>query len=565
MLASAFNRSMLTTELINSLFDAALPEPSHWESQYPQRDLPAGAIVTRFGPSPTGFLHTGGVYVATLGKNLAHHSGGSYFIRIEDTDQAREVPGSREQFARAFKYFDIESDENESNSKWGPYEQSKRELIYHSYARELLRSGHAYLCFCTREELAQMTEEQLAAKLQTGYYGSWARCRDLSQAEVMSCLQAQKPYTIRFRSPDDPTKRVEFVDLIRGRIEHQDNINDIVLLKRSDQSPRLPTYHFAHAVDDTLMRVTLVLRGEEWISSVPVHLQLFHALGWEPIPYAHIAPLMKFDGASRRKLSKRKDNEADVAFYIESGYPAGAVLHYLRGLANSRFAEMTFAESASSALSLSDCGVAGPIFDLVKLESISREFIAQLPVEEALEALLTWARENDPELATVITGNLPLVHRIFANERNPSVQRKDLAKWNEFRERYGLYFQELFPPVSDPSDSRFAPVEPDMVVNLAKDFTDSYRDEKDKETWFEQIRRLAAAHGFAPTAGQYKKNPENFAGSIGHVSNAIRIALTGLTTSPDLFLVAQNLGEEEVLRRVRALSRSDGSRETNEG
>jgi glutamyl-tRNA synthetase len=306
-----------------------------------------------------------------------------------------------------------------------------------------------------------------------------------------------------------------------------------------------------------LMRVTVVLRGEEWISSVPVHLQLFNALGFEPIPYAHIAPLMKFDGASRRKLSKRKDNEADVAFYIQSGYPAGAVLHYLRGLANSRFAEMTFEESASSALSLNECGVAGPIFDLVKLESISREFIAQLPIEEAMESLLTWARDFDPELAAILSGNLPRVRRILANERKPEMQRKDLAKWAEFRAAYGLYFQELFPLVSDPSDPRFAPVERDMVVNLAKDFADSYRHEEDKETWFEQIRSLAAAHGFAPTAGQYKKNPENFAGSISHVSNAIRIALTGLKQSPELFLVAHNLGEEELLRRVRALTRND--------
>jgi len=546
---------MLAAEFINTLFDAELPEPSHWESSYPPRDLPPGAIVTRFAPSPTGFLHTGGVYTANLGKNLARHSGGSYFIRIEDTDQAREVPGSREQFARGFNYFDIESDENDSNSKWGPYEQSKRERIYHTYARELVRNGHAYPCFCTREALAQMTEEQNAAKLQTGYYGSWARCRNLSQDQVMSRLEAGQPYTIRFRSPDNSPGRIEFVDLIRGRIEHQDNVNDVVLLKSSDQLPRLPTYHFAHVVDDTLMRVTVVLRGEEWISSVPVHLQLFNALGFQPIPYAHIAPLMKFDGASRRKLSKRKDNEADVAFYIKSGYPAGAVLHYLRGLANSRFAEMTFEESASAALSLSDCGVAGPIFDLVKLESISREFIVQLSIDEALESLLTWAQEYDPELSTVLTGNLPQVHRIFVNERNPAVQRKDLAKWNEFRAAYGLYFQELFPPVNDASDPRFAPVGSDMVVKLAKGFADSYRHEDNKEAWFEQIRKLASDHGFAPTAGQYKKSPESFAGSIGHVSNAIRIAMTGLTTSPDLFLVAQNLGEEEVLRRVRALTR----------
>ena len=544
---------MLTAELINSLFDSALPESSHWESHYPPRDLPAGAIVTRFAPSPTGFLHTGGVYIATLGRNLAHHSGGVYFVRIEDTDQTREVAGSREQFARAFKYFDIESDENDSNSKWGPYEQSKRELIYHSFARELLRHGQAYPCFCTREELAQMTEEQQAAKIHTGYYGSWARCRNLSQAEVISRLEAGRPYTIRFRSPDGPAGRVEFVDLIRGRIEHQDNINDIVLLKSSDQSPRLPTYHFAHAVDDHLMRVNLVLRGEEWISSVPLHLQLFNALGFKPISYAHIAPLMKIDGSSKRKLSKR-DNEADVDFYIRSGYPAGAVQHYLRGLANSTFAEMTFAESASAALSLSDCGVAGPIFDLVKLESISREFIAQLSIDDAVQSLQEWANEYDPELAEILANNPALVRRIFAAEREPGVQRKDLARWDEFRARYGLYFRELFALVTDPADARFAPVKPEMVVKLLQDFADSYQHITDKDAWFQQIRSLAGAHGFAPTAGQFKKAPESFAGSIAHVSNVIRIALTGLTTSPELFLVAHNIGEEELLRRVRAVT-----------
>jgi glutamyl-tRNA synthetase len=544
---------MLSTELINSLFDSALPESSYWESHYPLRDLPAGAIVTRFAPSPTGFLHTGGVYIATLGKNLAHHSGGVYFVRIEDTDQAREVAGSREQFARAFKYFDIESDENDSNSKWGPYEQSKRELTYHTFARELMRRDQAYPCFCTREELAQMTEEQQAAKVHTGYYGSWARCRNLSQAEVISRLAAGQPYTIRFRAPDGPATRVEFVDLIRGRIEHQDNINDIVLLKSSDQSPRLPTYHFAHAVDDHLMRVNLVLRGEEWISSVPLHLQLFKALNFEPISYAHIAPLMKFDGSSKRKLSKR-DNEADVDFYIRSGYPAGALQHYLRGLANSTFAEMTFAESASAALALSDCGVAGPIFDLVKLESISREFIAQLSIDDALQSLREWAQDYDPELATILSNNPALVRRIFAAERQPGVQRKDLAKWDEFRARYGLYFSELFPLVTDPADPRFAPVKQEMVVNLLQDFADKYQHIPDKEAWFQQIRDLAGAHGFASTAGQFKKDPGSFAGSIAHVSNVIRIALTGLTTSPELFLVAHNIGEEELLRRVRAVT-----------
>ena len=546
---------MLTSELINSLFDPELPEPAHWESHSPPRNNPPGALVTRFAPSPTGFLHTGGVYTATVAKNLAHHSGGSYFIRIEDTDQARVIPGSREQFHRAFEYFEIQSDETDSTSKWAPYEQSKREQIYHSFARDLVRRDHAYLCFCTRDDLARMTEQQLALKVPTGYYGEWARCRNLSPSEVAARLESLTPYTIRFRSPDGPPTRVEFVDLIRGPIEQQDNVNDIVLLKSSDQSPRLPTYHFAHAVDDHLMRVTLVLRGEEWISSVPVHLQLFKALNFESIPYAHIAPLMKFEGASRRKLSKRKDNEADVEFYMKSGYPADAVLHYLRGLANSRFAEMTFEESATSALKLSDMGVAGPIFDLVKLESISREFIAQLSVDETLKQLLDWARLYDPELAELLTAHPSLTRRIIVNEKTPGVmQRKDLAKWNDFRLAYGLYFPELFPLITDPADSRFEPVQASMVRKLAGAFADSYQHLDNKEEWFEQIRTLASSHGFAPGASQYKKDPDKFAGSISHVSNVIRIALTGLTKSPELFLVAQNIGEQEVLRRVRALT-----------
>jgi len=545
---------MLTSELINSLFDAELPEPAHWESYYPARNHPPGALVTRFAPSPTGFLHTGGVYAATVAKNLAHHSGGAYFIRIEDTDQARVIPGSLAQFERAFEYFDIQSDETDSTSKWGPYEQSKREKLYHTYARDLLQRGHAYLCFCSRDDLARMNEEQVASKVPTGYYGEWALCRNLSEAEVTRRLESGTPYTIRFRAPEGPPKRVEFLDVIRGPIEQQDNVNDIVLLKSSDQAPRLPTYHFAHAVDDHLMRVTLVLRGEEWISSVPVHLQLFKALNFEMIPYAHIAPLMKFEGSSRRKLSKRKDNEADVEFYMKSGYPARAVLHYLRGLANSKFAEMTFEESATSALKLNEFGVAGPIFDLVKLESISREFIAQLSIDETLKELLEWATVYDPDLAGLLTAHPSLTRRIIANEKTPGVmQRKDLGKWSDFREAYGLYFPELFSLVTDPADSRFEPVEANMVRKLARAFADSYQHLDDKEAWFEQIRNLANSNGFAPSASQFKKDPDRFAGSISHVSNVIRIALTGLTKSPELFLVAQNIGEQEVLRRVRAL------------
>ncbi|MFN0084248.1 MAG: glutamate--tRNA ligase [Blastocatellia bacterium] len=546
---------MLSSELIFSLFNDDPPEPAHWESVYPPRNLPPGAIVTRFGPSPTGFLHTGGVYAATIAKNLARHSGGVYFVRIEDTDQAREVAESRAQFSRAFEHFSIQSDEDDANSQWGPYEQSKRSRIYHTFARDLLQRGNAYLCFCTRDELAEMAEKQQAAKLNSGYYGAWARCRHLTAEEARNRLDEGRPYTIRFRAPEGEPGRVVFEDLIRGPIEQPENINDIVLLKSSDQPLRLPTYHFAHAVDDHLMRVNLVLRGEEWISSVPVHLQLFNALGFEPIPYAHIAPLMKMEGTSRRKLSKRKDNEANVEFYISSGYPAGAVLHYLRGLANSRLAEMSFAESAAAPIRLSECGVAGPIFDLVKLTSISREYISTMSTDETIDALLGWAREYDPPLAETIAAEPLLTRRILASEREPgAIQRKDVSRWADFRSVYGLYYPTLFALVTDAADPRFGSVSAALVRSLAGDFADSYQHLSDPAAWFEQIRALATRHAFAPTAGQFKKAPQDFVGSISDVSNVIRIALTGLTHSPELFRVAHIIGCEEVLRRVKALA-----------
>jgi len=546
---------MLDSELILSLFNDELPEPAYWDSQYPPRSLPPGAIVTRFAPSPTGFIHTGGIYVATIAKNLARHSGGVYFVRIEDTDQAREIAGSREQFARAFEYFSIQSDEDDATSQWGPYEQSRRSLIYQTYARDLLLRGQAYLCFCTRDQLAEMTEKQVAAKVNSGYYGTWARCRRLSSEEVRRQLDAGLPYTIRFRSPDGEPARVVYEDLIRGPIEQPDSRNDIVLLKSSDQTPRLPTYHFAHAVDEHLMRVTLVIRGDEWISSVPVHLQLFRALGFEPVPYAHIAPLMKMEGASRRKLSKRKDPEANVEFHISSGYPAGAVLHYLRGLANSRLAELSFEESAAAAIVLSECGVAGPIFDLIKLESISREYISQMSIEQTLEALIGWAENYDRELADILRADATVTQSILAMERESgAIQRKDIAKWSDFRNVYGLYFSSLFTLVKDPTDPRFSPLDAATVRSLARGFADSYQHLSDQKAWFEQIRALAASHAFAPSAGEFKKAREKFAGSISDVSNVIRVALTGQTRSPELFKVAQIIGRDEVLRRVNALA-----------
>lgn len=551
---------MLDRAGIDALFPADLPEPAHWEQRYPPRQLPDGAQVTRFAPSPTGFVHIGGIYVSAIDRDIATHSHGIHLVRVEDTDQSRAVEGALEQFARAFDYFGLGPDEDDEHGAYGPYRQSAREHIYLSYVRELLRQGRAYLCFATKEELAATTARQQDRKVPTGYYGPWAIWRDADPADVRAKLGQGVPYVVRFRAPDqpgDPAQRVRFTDVIRGELEHEANRNDAVILKSSDQSPRLPTYHLAHVVDDHLMRVTLVIRGDEWISSVPLHLQLFEALGFEPVSYAHIAPLMKQVPGGKRKLSKRNDPEAAVDFYIEAGYPAEAVLYYLRGLANGRLAEVPLAEALATPLRLDQCGVAGPLVDLVKLEDISADHIATLPGRHILDAVRTWSREFDPELAEVLDAEPELALRALAVERegvdNP---RKDLRKWSDFRPAYGFFFAQLFTTLSGPQDERLAALglDAEVATGFAADLIGTYQTSDDPREWFDQIRELAAKHHFAPSAKEYKKNPESYHGSIREASQLVRVALTGSTRSPDLHAISQTIGAAEVLRRLQALT-----------
>jgi glutamyl-tRNA synthetase len=540
--------------VIDSLFPADLPEPRHWEDRYPPRDLPAGAEVTRLGPSPTGFLHIGGVYVATIDVDVARHSGGVYLVRIEDTDQARITEGAGDQFAEAFAYFSIEPDENDETGRYGPYEQSRRGEIYLSYVCELLRRDQAYLCFATKEELAEISAQQRAAGALPGYYGRWAIWREAPQDKVAARLAAGDPYVVRFRSPGLAGVRVSYTDAIRGELTADDNRNDAVILKSSDQHPRLPTYHFAHAVDDHLMRVSLVIRGEEWISSVPLHHQLFDALGFARIPYAHIAPLMKQDGGSRRKLSKRKDPESSVSYYIEQGYPAEAVQYYLRGLANGRLAEMPLAQALATPIRLADCGTAGPLVDLAKLDDISANFIASLPGADILARLGAWASRHDPELAAVLAAEPDLALAALAIERDGVANpRKDLRKWADFRPAYGYFFPALYSVVADPADERFGGLDPDLVGALAAGFADGYQAPGPDTEWFTQIRDLSAALGFAPSQKVYKADPGAYRGSIADASQVIRVLLTGTRRSPDLASVAGVLGSGEVLRRARAV------------
>jgi glutamyl-tRNA synthetase len=546
---------MLSQDVVDSLFPPDLPEPDYWEQRYPPRDLPDEAKVTRFSPSPTGFLHIGGVYAATIDVDVARQSGGVYFVRLEDTDQARVVEDAAAQFAEAFEYFSIGPDEDDQTGHYGPYSQSARSQIYLTYVRELLRQGRAYPCFATKQDLEEMTARQRAAGALPGYYGKWAIWRDADPEEVAKRLAAGEPYVVRFRSPGTAGGRVSFTDAIRGELTLDDNRNDAVILKSSDTEPRLPTYHFAHAVDDHLMRVNLVIRGEEWISSVPLHLQLFAALGFGRVQYAHIALLMKQEGGSRRKLSKRRDPEATVSFYIERGYPAPAVQYYLRGLANGRLAEMPLAEALTAPIRLSECGTAGPLVDMVKLDDISADYIATLSGQQILAEVSTWASRYAPELAAVLAAEQALALRALAIERegvaNP---RKDLRKWADFPDVYGYFFPQLFEPVTDPADARFGGLDPDLVRAVARAFADNYQPPAPETDWFDQIRRLAANLGFAPSQKVYKQDSAAYRGSIREASQVIRVLLTGTPRSPDLAAVAAALGTDEVLRRARAVA-----------
>ena len=539
--------------MIDQLFPADLPEPSHWEQRYPPRELSEAALVTRLGPSPTGYMHIGTIYMAMIDRDVAHRSDGRYIVRIEDTDQAREVEGALGQFGRAFSYFGLEPDEEEGHGDYGPYHQSERSAIYMTYARDLLRQGKAYLCFATSAELAEMRKRQQEEKVPPGYYGRWAIWRDATPEQVQAKLDEGTPYVVRFRSPGIPGRRVEFDETIRGRLSAEDNYNDAVILKSSEQADRLPTYHFAHAVDDHLMRVNLVIRGEEWLPSVPMHLQLFDALGFSPPRYAHTSLLMKQIPGGKRKLSKRKDPEASVDFYLEAGYPSRAVLYYLRGLANGSLAEMPLDAALEAPIKVSELGGAGPLIDQVKLEDISADYIATLSPQEILAAMRTWARQYDHDLASVLDASQDLALAALAVERvdvqNP---RKDLRKWSDFRSAYGFFFAELFTPVRL-GDEQLGGLPDDLVRAFAADFAASYQDLTDPQEWFGQIRELAAKHGFAASAKQYKQAPQEYPGSIQDAARLIRVALTGSTRSPDLASVAHVLGRDEVLRRVSSL------------
>ena len=538
-------------KLAELLFPHIEKVPADYESLYPKRNLGEEAKVTRFAPSPTGFLHIGGLFAALISERIAHQSGGKFILRIEDTDKKREVENGVERILEGLIGFGIQIDEgftdfDSQTGDYGPYKQSERAEIYQCFAKELVKKGMAYPCFCTEDELSAIRETQEAEKLLPGYWGNFAKCRDLDYDEIKEKIDSGLPYVMRLRSPGSEDRKISFKDGIRGKIEMPENIVDVVILK----SDGIPTYHFAHVVDDYLMGTTNVIRGDEWISSIPIHLQMFYMLGLKAPKYAHIAPIMKEDEGGKRKISKRKDPEAAVTYYDEEGYPADGVIEYLLNLANYTFEDFRKANKnahwSEFKLEMNKMSNSGALFDLVKLNDICKNKIASYTAEKVYELACEWAEKYDKELFTLLTRDKDFSVAMFNFDRNPDKPRKDIGKWSEVRNAFSFMFDELF-------DGKY-----DEVENVSKEdakkmlelYKDMYDENADNSVWFDTLKDLAEKVGFAREVKEYKKNPEAFPGHVGDVSNVLRVAVTGRTKSPDLCSIMKTLGKDKVIERI---------------
>ena len=527
---------------------------SYYEEKYPERDLPEGAVVSRFAPSPTGFVHVGGLYQALVAKEMTRKTGGVFFLRVEDTDQKREVENGVTDIVNSLKDFDIFPDEGmisetEEKGNYGPYKQSQRKDIYEAYAKYLLEQGKAYPCFCTAEEVEEIRKKQEAAKIRPGYYGVWAKCRNLSTEEAAEKIKNGEKYIIRFKSPGREDRKIKHHDIIKGNVDFPENDQDIVIIKADG----LPTYHFAHAVDDHLMRTTHVIRSDEWLSSVPLHLQLFHELGFKTPKYAHISPIMKNDNGNKRKLSKRKDPEAAVSYYKEEGIPVEAVKEYLLNIANSTFENWRRANPDKALeefdFNLNKMSVSGALFDMVKLLDIGKTVISRMSAEEVYEYSLKWAKEYDKELEKMLE-NKEYALKVFGIERGNKKPRKDISKWSEVKANIEYMYDDYF--LSKKIEYPYQVInEKEDIHNILKLYIEKYYDENDdKQAWFDKIKELSGELGYAKEVKEYKANPDAYKAHVGDVSTVIRVALTGRTNTPDMYEIMQVLGKESVSKRL---------------
>lgn len=522
------------------------------EAKFPKRNLPEGACVTRLAPSPTGFVHLGNLFPAMTSERLAHQSGGTFILRIEDTDQKREVEGAVEMLLSSLERYNIVFDEGATadgeKGDYGPYYQRQRAEIYQAFAKKLISEGKAYPCFCSEERLEEMRKEQESKKDNFGYYGEYAACRNLSYEEIEEKIKNREKFVLRFRSEGDPSKTEHIDDLIKGRLEFPENNIDHVMLK----SDGIPTYHFAHAVDEQMMGVTHVVRGEEWLATLPFHVQLFKALGF-PLPnYMHVAQLMKLDNGTKRKLSKRKDPEASLAFYYEEGFSKDSVREYIMTLLNSNFEEWRIANPTADfdefKFTAEKMSVSGCLFDMDKLIDVSRNTISLMSAEEVYEQVTAWAKDNDQKLFEMFSKDKEKAIKILSIGRGGEKPRKDIAKFSEVHDYVSFFYDDLFYKKDElPENVEIA--DRNEILTL---FSQSYNENDTQEEWFNKMTEIAEKLGFAPKTKLYKKNPEDYKGHIGDVSMVLRVAVTGRRNSPDLYEIMKILGKDKVVERLNA-------------
>ena len=540
-------------KLAELLFPNIDKTPEDYEKIYPERGLSEGARVSRFAPSPTGFLHLGGLFAAMVSSLTTKATDdGVFFLRIEDTDKKREIEDGVSAIIKGLADFGVVPDEGvmgfqQESGAYGPYQQSHRKDVYQAIAKSLVQRGLAYPCFCSEEELNELrAEQEKAGTLIQGYFGEWAKCRNLSFEEQKAKIEAGMPYTLRLRSEGKPENRIKFDDLIKGKIEMPENIQDVVLLKTDG----IPTYHFAHAVDDHFMRTTHVVRGDEWISSVPLHIQLFKACGYKVPKFAHISPIMKEDNGGKRKLSKRKDPEASVSFYTQSGYPKESVIEYLLTIANSNFEDWRRANKnapqSEFPFNLKKMSASGALFDLNKLNDVSKNVISLMTADEVYEKSVQWAKESDEQLYKLLTADEAFAKGIFAIDRGTAKPRKDIAKWDEIKDYVSYFYNELYTPdITLPEN-----ISNEDAAAILEAYLKVFNADDDKDTWFNKVKELCEPLGFTPNVKEYKQNPDAYKGHVGDVSTVIRIAVTSRRNTPDLCSIMALLGNDEVKARL---------------
>ncbi len=540
-------------ELVERLLPGLTHDREYYEKLYPERNLPEGAIVTRYAPSPTGFVHIGNIFQLYISCKMARQTGGIVFLRIEDTDQERLVENGISKIIQDVASFGISFDEGamsetEEKGSYGPYIQSQRKEIYQTYAKDLLLNGLAYPDFTTKEELEQLRKEQESSKRRIGYYGKWARSRFLTEEEIEKKLDQGLPYIIRLKNTGDFNRRIVVYDAIRGKLEFPEDDIDQVLIKNDG----LPTYHFAHVIDDHLMHTTHVIRGDEWVSSLPVHIGLHQVLGFKPPVYCHIPPLTKKEGNTIRKLSKRKDSEAAVSYYHAMGIPVEAVMLYLATVSNSNFEEWYLEHENASlddfSMSFDKIGTSGALFDMEKLLNLSRNFLSKLSAQEMYERTLAWAKMYDDAFAQLLIENRDIAISFLNIERNQEKPRKDYAMFEEVKSGIWYMFSSEFSPESYEWQKITDLDEIHLVLNT---YFESYYNENDtEEEWFSKMKDCCDALGYASNMKEYKQNPEAFKGNVADVSTIIRVALTSKSRTPNLYDIMKILGLEEMKKRI---------------